>query len=127
MANFFRCLLIATSGGTAYCLLELLYRRRTHWSMFLAGALALLSAGLLDALLANAAFWLHLLAAGLAITLIEFLFGCLFNLRLGLAVWDYHKQPGALLGQVCPLSLLLWLGLSAYAIFVFRLLWAALC
>ena len=52
-----------------------------------------------------------LLGAGL-ITGVEFLSGCVLNLWLRWAVWDYSRLPGNLLGQVCPLFCFLWFLLS---------------
>lgn len=96
-------------GGTAYCLLELGWRHWTHWSMFLAGGLLFCIIGLENqkirwewSLLSQA------LVAGLTITGLEFLFGCIFNLWLRLQVWDYSKQPYNLLGQICLIWALAW-------------------
>ena len=46
--------------------------------------------------------WL-LLFAGSAVltTVLEFITGCIVNLRFGLGVWDYSSVPFNLLGQVC--------------------------
>ena len=51
--------------------------------------------------------WL-LLFAGSAVltTVLEFITGCIVNLRFGLGVWDYSLVPFNLLGQVClPFSI----------------------
>ena len=42
------------------------------------------------------------------ITCIEFLVGILVNRVMGWNVWDYSRSPGNLLGQICPMYLLLW-------------------
>jgi len=44
MQSFRRALSVFAVGGMLYCASELLYRRRTHPSMFAAGGLALLTA-----------------------------------------------------------------------------------
>ena len=93
-------------GGTIYVLLELLWRGRSHVSMFCAGGLALL---LLHGLFLRFALPLfaQCLLGGLVITAIEFVAGAIVNVRLKLNVWDYSKMPLNLYGQVClPLSLL---------------------
>ena len=56
-----------------------------------------------------------LLGAGL-ITGVEFLSGCVLNLWLRWAVWDYSRLPGNLLGQICPQFWALWCALSVPAI-----------
>ena len=46
------------------------------------------------------------------ITAVEFVTGCIVNLRLGMGVWDYSFLPFNLMGQICPQFTLIWLGLS---------------
>ena len=89
-------------GGTIYVLLELLWRGRSHVSMFCAGGLALL---LLHGLFLRFALCL---VGGLVITAIEFVAGAIVNVRLKLNVWDYSKMPLNLYGQVCLPFSLLW-------------------
>ncbi len=94
-------------GGTLYVLLELLWRSRSHVSMFCAGGLALL---LLHGLFLRFALPLfaQCLVGGLVITAIEFVAGAIVNVRLKLNVWDYSKMPLNLYGQVCLPFSLLW-------------------
>lgn len=94
-------------GGTLYVLLELLWRGRSHVSMFCAGGLALL---LLHGLFLRFALPLfaQCLLGGLVITAIEFVAGAIVNVRLKLNVWDYSKMPLNLYGQVCLPFSLLW-------------------
>lgn len=98
-------------GGAAYVLLELLWRGRSHISMFFAGGLAL---ALLHGLFLR--FHMPLLlkcfVGGLVITAIEFVAGALVNVRLLLGVWDYSKVPFNLYGQVCLPFSLLWCALT---------------
>ena len=106
-------------GGTVYQSIELWWRRRTHPSMFLAGGLA---AVLLE-FLCNGIFYalplpLKCLLGGLTVTAVEFSVGCVVNLRLGLAVWDYTHRRGHILGQICPLYSALWVILSLPALLV---------
>ena len=94
-------------GGTLYVLLELLWRGRSHVSMFCAGGLALL---LLHGLFLRFALPLfaQCLVGGLVITAIEFVAGAIVNVHLKLNVWDYSKMPLNLYGQVCLPFSLLW-------------------
>ena len=84
-------------GGTLYVLLELLWRGRSHVSMFCAGGLALL---LLHGLFLRFALPLfaQCLVGGLVITAIEFVAGAIVNVHLKLNVWDYSKMPLNLYG-----------------------------
>lgn len=102
-------------GGAGYVGLELLYRGRSHISMFAAGGLCFLLLGHLPK------FKLHpaaqaLLGAGL-ITAVELATGLLFNRSY--QVWDYRGQPGNLWGQVCPLFMLIWIpvGMAGTALY----------
>ncbi len=92
-------------GGIAYVLLELLWRRRSHISMFFAGGIAFL---LLFALFAKIEMPLFVkcLLGGTVITAVEFIAGAIVNIRLRLAVWDYSNMPMNLYGQISlPFSL----------------------
>ncbi len=45
---------------------------------------------------------------GITVTVIEFVFGVIFNLILKKGVWDYSDKPYNLFGQVCLLFSVLW-------------------
>ena len=102
-------------GGVLYSMVEIVYRGYTHWSMALTG-------GVCFAVL----YFLHIYADGIpflgrcvlgaaAVTAAEFIAGCIVNLWLQWAVWDYSGLPMNLMGQVCPLFSVFWLLLSAAA------------
>lgn len=95
-------------GGLLYCGIELAYRGRTHWSMGVAGGLALCALGWIDRRLRGASLWIKALCGAAAITALEFVSGCLLNLRLGLGVWDYSDRTFNLMGQICPLFSAAW-------------------
>ncbi len=103
--------------GTLYQTVELFWRRRTHVSMFWAGGLC----GLLLETVCNGIFYstplfFRCLLGALVITGVEFCFGCLVNLKLGLNVWDYSEQKGHILGQICPVYSALWVVISLPAL-----------
>ena len=97
-------------GGISYGLLELLWRGRTHWTMLLLGGVCFLCIGTIR----RKGFSLPLrsLLCALIVTALEFLTGCVVNLRLHWAIWDYSANRFQLLGQVCALYSFLWLLLS---------------
>ena len=97
-------------GGIGYGLLELFWRGRTHWTMLLLGGVCFLCIGTIR----RKGFSLPLrsLLCALIVTALEFLTGCVVNLRLHWAVWDYSANRFQLLGQVCALYSFLWLLLS---------------
>lgn len=88
--------------------------------MALAGGSCLLLIFDISRRLAPKPIFLQAAAAALGITAIEFVFGVVFNLWLGMSVWDYAGMPGNLLGQVCPQYTLLWMALCMPALLYFR-------
>ena len=105
-------------GGGTYVGLELLYRRRSHSSMFLAGGICFLGLGKLGK--TKLPPWSKPLFGAAIITTVELLTGLLFNRKF--TVWDYRDQPGNYRGQICPLFCLLWIPLSTIAMRFYRLL-----
>ena len=95
------------TGAYGYGLIETVYRGYTHPSMFLAGGICLLSLAVLSQL-DKIPFIFKCLLGGAIITAVEFVFGCIFNLGLGMDVWDYSDMPYNILGQVCPLFFGIW-------------------
>lgn len=113
----FKYLVLLLIGGMIYVLIELLFRGRSHFTMFILGGVCFVSVGLINEVLPwNTPFQLQMLLGGSMITVLEFISGCILNLYFGLGIWDYSDQPGNILGQICPLFSLLWVFLSGLAI-----------
>lgn len=108
-------------GGICYGLMEVIFRGRTHYSMFIAGGICFSLIILLDNRFRGriSLFTLSLLGSAV-ITAVEFIFGVIFNIWLGMNVWDYSSAPFNLLGQVCLPFSLLWIIVSAAAILLNR-------
>lgn len=117
MRKFIRLFCI---GGSAYNLIEILWRGYSHWSMFLVGGTCFHLIGRIGTRLHRHHFLLIGAACSAAITAVEYISGCLLNLRLKLNVWDYSKMPANLNGQVCLLYSVLWGWLSLLALPVYR-------
>ena len=107
-------------GGGIYVLIELLYRSRSHFSMFLAGGLSVVLIRIICGRIKG--FFLRCLAGGIIITAVELVFGIIFNLLLGMEVWDYSHLPFNILGQVCPYFTLAWAALSIPALWLGNLI-----
>ena len=113
MRQVFEYLTVFLLGASAYCILEILFRGFTHWTMFIAGGLCFTK--LYHIFIGNRSLplWIYCLIGALVITGIEFLCGCVFNLALGWNVWDYSRYPLHVMGQICQAYTLLWILLSA--------------
>ena len=105
-------------GGTGYVLLELLYRGRSHYSMFLAGGLCFLLLGQLEEVRPRLPWWARPVAGAGIITMVELAAGLLFNRDY--RIWDYRALPGNFCGQICPKFTLLWIPLAAGAGLLYR-------
>ncbi len=105
-------------GGTLYFLMETVWRGYSHITMFAAGGLCLCLIYFGEKLLGGVKIIFRLFIYALTITVIEFIFGVVFNILLGLDVWDYSNVPYNILGQVCPSFFLVWFAISLPAIFV---------
>ena len=103
-------------GGGAYVGLELLYRGRSHISMFGAGGLCFLLIGQLRKLRLPRSARVGC-GAGI-ITAVELLTGLLVNQQY--QVWDYRHQPGNFLGQICPLFMALWVPVAMMAMGLYQ-------
>ena len=104
-------------GGLTYVGLELLWRGRSHYSMFLAGGTCLLLLGGLNHVRPRLPLPLRAVAGAGIITMVELTAGLIFNRDY--AVWDYRTFPGNWLGQICPRFFLLWVVLAALALLIY--------
>lgn len=114
MRTFFNYLFVACIGGFGYCLIEIIWRGRTHYSMFFAGAIVLSSFYYISKNY-QLPFWLKCILGMIIITFIELIFGIAFNIVLKENVWDYSNMPYNFLGQICIPFSLIWLFLSGIA------------
>ena len=97
-------------GGGGYVFLELLYRGRSHISMFLAGGFCFLLLGRLERTRPRLPSLLRPVVGAGIITMVELAFGMLFNRNY--TVWDYRGLPGNYQGQICPKFFLMWIPLA---------------
>ena len=95
-------------GGMTYCALELLWRGRTHSSMFVLGGICFLALGRIGRL--NAPLWFRAVLGCLFITGGELVTGLAVNQSY--SVWDYRSLQPNFQGQICLLYSILWLLLS---------------
>ena len=104
-------------GGSIYIGMELAFRGRSHWTMFLLGGACFVVLGLLNELIPwQMPLFKQMLIGAILITYFEFLTGCVVNIRLGWGIWDYSNMPGNILGQICPLFTFFWCWVSGAGI-----------
>jgi len=95
-------------GGVLYCALELAWRGHSHPSMAILGALCFCMIYRINERFPHLPVVLRAFVGAVVITATELLAGCLLNLGLGLAVWDYSAMPYQFLGQICLPYAILW-------------------
>lgn len=95
-------------GGFTYGFIEILWRRRTHWSMVLTGGTCFLSLVKVFTKHDKMPLFKKCCVGSLIITAYEFLCGCIVNLKMKWNVWDYSKAKLNILGQICPFYSMLW-------------------
>ena len=107
-------------GGNVYCLIELIYRSKTHYSMFFCAGLAVII--MLFIYRSNKAISpvIFGLIASLVITALEFIFGIVFNLFLNEKVWDYSNTPLNIMGQICLPFSVIWFFFGLLLLFIFK-------
>lgn len=109
-------LFLGCIGGSIYCILELMWRSWTHWTMFLLGGICFICLGLINEILTwDTPLLIQMLIGGCIITTLEFVTGCIVNLWLGWDVWNYTWEPN-LLGQISLYSSIGWIALSLVGI-----------
>lgn len=104
------------TGGTAYMIIELLWRGYSHWSMFFLGGVCFAAAGVINKRLDGCRAAAKMAAVTAVITAFELAFGYIINIRLGLGVWDYSDMPYNFMGQICLKYAALWFALSYFCI-----------
>ncbi len=110
-------LILFDVGGVLYVIIEMTWRGRSHWTMFLLGGLCFLCLGFINEIFPwSMPVWQQMFLGACIVTILEFATGCIVNLWLGWDVWNYSNLPGNILGQISPQFFVLWLFVSLAAI-----------
>ena len=107
-------------GGLAYVGMELLWRGRSHVSMFVTGGACFLLLGKLGKQKPRLPLPVRGCMGALVITSAELLAGLLVNRAY--TVWDYRQVPLNFFGQICLPFSLLWIPVSLAAMVFYDLL-----
>lgn len=115
--ELFKKTVLFSLGGGGYVGLELLWRGRSHSSMFVAGGLCFLLLGSLNRVRPTLPLPLRCIAGAGVITGVELLTGLLANKDY--RIWDYRQMPFHFHGQICLPYSLLWIPVSmgAFALY----------
>lgn len=111
-------LIIFGIGGFLYGLIEVIYRGRTHWTMFLLGGALFTLLYYINLSLKTRSILIRGLIGCAVITAAEFFVGLLVNRKYNLKVWDYSGQPGNILGQICPSFSVAWFFLTIASVYL---------
>lgn len=107
------------TGGFAYNLIEIIYRGYTHWTMFILGGICFIALGSINNFLSwDTPLIIQSVIGAFIITILEFITGCIVNLKLGWDVWDYSDMLFNIKGQICLPFFLLWIIVSVIAIII---------
>lgn len=117
LLNIFKSIFLFMFGGGIYCLIEMLFRGHTHFTMIFVGGVCFLMCGMLNEVI----HWEmpipeQMLICAVNITAVELIAGMILNVWLSLNVWDYSNMPLNIMGQICLPFSVAWYFLSAVGI-----------
>ena len=114
--------LILIVGAAGYAGVEYLYRGYTHWTMVLTGGACLLAFYCYIKETKDTPLLVQAAAGACIVTVFEFCVGVVVNLWYGWHVWDYSREPGYLLVQICQLFSFIWFMLCLIILMLFSAL-----
>jgi len=118
MRHIKKYLVLLIIGGNLYYILEVLWRGYSHFTMFMLGGICFILVGLINeiSITSNMPLTIQQFIAAIIITSLELVFGLVFNIWLGLNIWDYSSLRFNFMGQICLMFSILWFFLSLPAI-----------
>lgn len=119
LQSFLKYLFLFHFGGGTYTTVELLFRNQTYIQMYVLGGICFILCGLLNNLFSwkLGIIWQTLIGTTI-VTILEFSTGMIFNVWLGMNMWDYSNLKYNLYGQICPQFILAWIPLVLVAIII---------
>lgn len=117
MKKICKTIILFGIGGLLYICCELLFRGYSHWTMFLVGGLCFLCIGAINEIIPwDMPIWQQGIIGAVIVTAIEFVSGCIINIRFGWDVWDYSDMPFNILGQICLPFTMIWFMVAIIAV-----------
>lgn len=111
--------IIFLTGAFGYSAVEYWFRGYTHWSMALTGGACLLTLYYYVKERRETPIVVKAIVGACIFTVFEFFVGLLVNVLYGWHVWDYSRQPGNILGQICPLYSFAWFLICFAILFIY--------
>lgn len=103
-------------GGISYGNMELLFRGYTHWSMVMAAGLVFTTVFIFMESLLNISIFASAFIIASTITIYEYYYGLILNLKFNWHIWNYSNLMFNLNGQICPCFFFIWYILSLFFI-----------
>lgn len=117
LLNIFKSIFLFAFGGGIYCIIEMLFRGHTHFTMIFVGGVCFLMCGMLNEVIPwEMPLPEQMIICAVNITAVEFIAGMILNVWLNLNVWDYSNMPLNIMGQICLPFSVAWFFLSAVGI-----------
>lgn len=108
LKNMVKYILLFTFSGYIYVCLELLFRGRSDITMMFCASICVIPMIILNNYFTyEIDILFQLIISALFATIIEFIFGCIFNYDYH--IWDYRNMPFNLYGMICLPFSLLWM------------------
>lgn len=107
MNRFLRYIFLFFTGGTAYILVELMWRGYSHISMFIVGGICFAGLAAINRR-KNIRLLEKCLFGSILITTAELISGIFINIILKLDVWDYSELSFNILGQISLIFTVAW-------------------
>jgi len=106
-------------GGAVYYCIELLWRQKSHPSMFILGGICFIILSFINKTFSwQMSIIVQVVLGAISIVLCELIGGIIINILLGLHVWDYSHLKFNFLGQISLIYSILWIPISAIGIFL---------
>lgn len=106
------------AGAILYSSIEMMWRGRTHWTMAVLGGIVYMILNSISVHTPGMSIAVKSILGSGVITLLEFLFGLVLNIKMGLKIWNYENIGYNILGQICPKYTVYWFILCMVAFII---------
>ena len=118
MKSLIKQFYVFSMGGGIYFIIELIYRGYSHPFMFVIGGFCVLFLYKINYWLSDKSVILKAFLGSIAISMTEFISGCILNVWFDMNIWNYSNLPLNIFGQISLLFSFYWFLLCIPAIFL---------